>query len=448
MLIGGEPVEIQQELPARRGAGVVRDARAPPDSLRVLCVLPEVEDILVIEVAVRDAIGRIHHLEQRLVILLVSPESACRMAIGFCILCPAPTPAALRRGCLPATGTDRHCPAASASFVTPAAPALRPADAQRRCTPASINTLGQRRALTTPPRPVAGCDRRSTASNRARRPKETSWTRSVDEKCRRAAHAAVETALQLLTHALPIDLVVHLGRETCHVEAQPRGVSVQILRSQMCLILEQQVVHRPELALPARAFRRLAAPSACGCTSSSGKLRKATRTRPAKRSSSSFTAGAACLQLGHSKSPYSTTVTGHAAHRSRDRWRSRGTASSKGTCGFIDDYAPFVLARPSARPLRLRAASAALRRVSSALLPRLRGQVRRRRQRAQVGDQRPDAFSAQRTAKGRHTLGAAEVDRTENFGIRSAVTPASVRRDSVRPSHCRRLRGSRRSSWQ
>ena len=56
-----------------------------------------------------------------------------------------------------------------------------------------------------------------------------------------------------------------------------------------------------------------AAARACGCTSSRGKFRNARRARPSKRSSSNFSADCACLQFGHSKSPYSTTVTGACA---------------------------------------------------------------------------------------------------------------------------------------
>src|SRR5437016_6311947 len=61
----------------------------------------------------------------------------------------------------------------------------------------------------------------------------------------------------VLAHALQIDLVVHLGREASHVEAQLLGVGVQVLELEVILMRKQSVVHLPELALGCRAFRHL-----------------------------------------------------------------------------------------------------------------------------------------------------------------------------------------------
>src|ERR1700730_3201868 len=47
-------------------------APPPPDSLGVLRVLPEVENVLMVEVAVGNAVGRIHHPEDRVIVLLIA----------------------------------------------------------------------------------------------------------------------------------------------------------------------------------------------------------------------------------------------------------------------------------------------------------------------------------------------------------------------------------------
>src|SRR5690349_4327163 len=60
------------------------------------------------------------------------------------------------------------------------------------------------------------------------------------------------------------------------------------------------------------------------------------------------------------------------------------------------------------------------------LLPRLRRQIRWRLQRAEVSDQRPDAFGTERTAEGWHAFRAPVEDRIENLGVGAAVAPAAV----------------------
>src|SRR6266566_1379494 len=80
---------------------------------------------------------------------------------------------------------------------------------------------------------------------------------AVDEERRGAANATVDAALQVLAHALQVDVIVHLRGEARHVEAEPLRVAVKVLRFQVRLIGEQQVVHRPELPLAASALRGL-----------------------------------------------------------------------------------------------------------------------------------------------------------------------------------------------
>ena len=72
VLVRRQPVQVEQYVPVGHRVRVVRDARAPPHSLGMLRVLPEVENVLVIEVAVRDAVGRIHHPENGVVVLLIA----------------------------------------------------------------------------------------------------------------------------------------------------------------------------------------------------------------------------------------------------------------------------------------------------------------------------------------------------------------------------------------
>jgi len=71
VLIRRQAVEIEQHLPGGRGLRVVTDAGAAPQAFVVLRVLPEVEDPLVVEIRVGDTIGRVHDLEDGLVVRLV-----------------------------------------------------------------------------------------------------------------------------------------------------------------------------------------------------------------------------------------------------------------------------------------------------------------------------------------------------------------------------------------
>src|SRR5688572_27735297 len=80
---------------------------------------------------------------------------------------------------------------------------------------------------------------------------------TVDEESRRAAHVTLRAALHVLAHALQVDLVVHLRGEARHVEIQTFRVRAQVGHREMTLVLEQQVMHLPELALSTRRFRCL-----------------------------------------------------------------------------------------------------------------------------------------------------------------------------------------------
>ena len=79
----------------------------------------------------------------------------------------------------------------------------------------------------------------------------------VHEEAGRAAHAALEPAVDMLTHPLQVNVIVHLPGIARHVEPDLFRITVQLLWLQMLLVCEQQLVHLPELALTPRAFRGL-----------------------------------------------------------------------------------------------------------------------------------------------------------------------------------------------
>ncbi len=70
-------------------------------------------------------------------------------------------------------------------------------------------------------------------------------------------HAAAAAALDLLANPLKVDLIFELEVEPLHVELESLRVGSQLVQLQVILIFEQQVVHRPKLALCARRLGRL-----------------------------------------------------------------------------------------------------------------------------------------------------------------------------------------------
>src|SRR5262245_35768527 len=70
-------------------------------------------------------------------------------------------------------------------------------------------------------------------------------------------HAAVAPAFLVFAQAMQIDVIVELRGEPRHVEAEPHRVALEMLELQVRLVLEQQVVHLPELALLTGTFGRL-----------------------------------------------------------------------------------------------------------------------------------------------------------------------------------------------
>src|SRR5262249_17788978 len=68
-------------------------------------------------------------------------------------------------------------------------------------------------------------------------------------------HAALPAALDVLVDPLPVPLVAQLVVEALQVQLERLGVAAQILLLEMELMLEQHVVHLPELVLSAGGFR-------------------------------------------------------------------------------------------------------------------------------------------------------------------------------------------------
>ena len=141
--------------------------------------------------------------------------------------------------------------------------------------------------------------------------------------------------------------------------ARPRSRSDPAAQS--VLVVEQQVVHLPEAALRRRRPRspRRRAGRAGGRRSAAGAARRS-EDRPSRRAARGST-GSAWPQNGHSRSPYSTSVTGASAGpRMWSRSGSTGTARSISSSG------------------RTRAARGSAARVGSRAVARKRSQVERR----------------------------------------------------------------------
>src|SRR5688572_4550826 len=78
--------------------------------------------------------------------------------------------------------------------------------------------------------------------------------RAVHEEPGGTAHAAAKASIDILTHALQVDVVADFSRVARHVEPDLLGVVVQVARLEVLLVGEDHVVHLPELALRGRAF--------------------------------------------------------------------------------------------------------------------------------------------------------------------------------------------------
>ncbi len=56
----------------------------------------------------------------------------------------------------------------------------------------------------------------------------------------------------MLVHPLQVEMLLHLVVVAVEVQLRLQGVLPQVVRFQVKLVLEEQVVHRPELVLRAR----------------------------------------------------------------------------------------------------------------------------------------------------------------------------------------------------
>jgi hypothetical protein len=64
----------------------------------------------------------------------------------------------------------------------------------------------------------------------------------------RSEMAATSTVL-VLAHPLTINLIVHFGRESGHVQAEALRMRLKVASAKVIGIAQQQIVHRPELSL-------------------------------------------------------------------------------------------------------------------------------------------------------------------------------------------------------
>ena len=80
---------------------------------------------------------------------------------------------------------------------------------------------------------------------------------AVEEKSRSGPDPGLFRRAAVLLHALGVDAVRHLTIEAKHVQAQGLGITGQSSQFQVVWLSEQQVVHRPELALRSSRFRSL-----------------------------------------------------------------------------------------------------------------------------------------------------------------------------------------------
>src|SRR5215470_4420493 len=79
---------------------------------------------------------------------------------------------------------------------------------------------------------------------------------AVDEERGGGAHPAPDPAVDMLVHALQIDMVLHFVVVALQIELCLFRISPHVPGLQMQLVLEQQIMHAPELSLCAGLFRR------------------------------------------------------------------------------------------------------------------------------------------------------------------------------------------------
>jgi len=79
---------------------------------------------------------------------------------------------------------------------------------------------------------------------------------AIDEKGRGRANTAAAPRLLVFPNPLQVNPLLHFRSVAPKIELEPLRIPVQVVQFQMALIIEQQIVHRPEPALRARAFRR------------------------------------------------------------------------------------------------------------------------------------------------------------------------------------------------
>ena len=96
----------------------------------------------------------------------------------------------------------------------------------------------------------------STASNSDCRPNETSWMTLLMKNVG-VARTPLRSPPSICSRTrCRWTLVLHCGVVAHHVKLEPLRVSAQLFELQVILVLEQQVMHRPELVLGCCRFRR------------------------------------------------------------------------------------------------------------------------------------------------------------------------------------------------
>ena len=77
------------------------------------------------------------------------------------------------------------------------------------------------------------------------------------KKVGRAVHAAAHAAEEVLLHPIRVDVVGQVPVEQPRRRARAFGVGTEVVVVQALLVLVEQVVHLPELALGGRGLGRL-----------------------------------------------------------------------------------------------------------------------------------------------------------------------------------------------